>query len=59
MLCIEFNSPIKTAGFEQEIENLKQKLAACVRENSDLQEELSEANHIKVRPLDFVDLFIL
>ena len=50
MLCIEFNSPIRTAGLEQEIENLKKKLAACVIENSNLQEELSEAYRIKVGP---------
>ncbi|XP_057465493.1 uncharacterized protein LOC130755156 isoform X3 [Actinidia eriantha] len=40
------------AGLEQEIENLKKKLAACVRENSDLQEELSEAYRIKSQLAD-------
>lgn len=35
------------AGLEQEIENLKKKLAACTRENTNLQEELSEAYQIK------------
>ncbi|XP_015073881.1 myosin-13 isoform X2 [Solanum pennellii] len=35
------------AGLEQETENLKKKLAACTRENQNLQEELSEAYHIK------------
>ncbi|XP_057465492.1 uncharacterized protein LOC130755156 isoform X2 [Actinidia eriantha] len=42
----------RTAGLEQEIENLKKKLAACVRENSDLQEELSEAYRIKSQLAD-------
>uniref|UniRef100_A0A5B6YQB4 Putative myosin-10 isoform X1 n=1 Tax=Davidia involucrata TaxID=16924 RepID=A0A5B6YQB4_DAVIN len=37
----------RTAGLEQEIENLKKKLAACTRENLNLQEELSEAFRIK------------
>ncbi|KDO57911.1 hypothetical protein CISIN_1g006179mg [Citrus sinensis] len=37
----------RTAGLEQEIEILKQKIAACARENSNLQEELSEAYRIK------------
>ncbi|XP_062023338.1 uncharacterized protein LOC133739572 isoform X2 [Rosa rugosa] len=35
------------AGLEQEIENLKKKLATCSRENVNLQEELSEAYRIK------------
>ncbi|KAM5549662.1 hypothetical protein ABKV19_000874 [Rosa sericea] len=35
------------AGLEQEIENLKKKLASCSRENVNLQEELSEAYRIK------------
>ncbi|XP_028181279.1 TATA element modulatory factor isoform X2 [Glycine soja] len=35
------------AGLEQEIESLKKKLAACTRENLNLQEELSEAYRIK------------
>lgn len=38
---------ISRAGLEQEIENLKKKTAACARENSNLQEELSEAYRIK------------
>ncbi|PIM98046.1 hypothetical protein CDL12_29477 [Handroanthus impetiginosus] len=37
----------RTAGLEQEIENLKNKLTACTRENQNLQEELSEAYRIK------------
>ncbi|KAH0767167.1 hypothetical protein KY290_003070 [Solanum tuberosum] len=37
----------RIAGLEQETENLKKKLAACTRENQNLQEELSEAYHIK------------
>ncbi|KAM1169492.1 hypothetical protein ACFX15_030600 [Malus domestica] len=35
------------AGLEQEIENLKKKLAACTSDNVNLQEELSEAYRIK------------
>ncbi|XP_068467775.1 uncharacterized protein [Phaseolus vulgaris] len=35
------------AGLEQEIESLKTKLAACSRENLNLQDELSEAYRIK------------
>ncbi|KAF5733212.1 nucleoprotein TPR-like isoform X5 [Tripterygium wilfordii] len=35
------------AGLEQEIEDLKKKLATCTRENLNLQEELSEAYRIK------------
>ncbi|XP_062176354.1 uncharacterized protein LOC133881440 isoform X2 [Alnus glutinosa] len=35
------------AGLEQEIENLKKKLAECTRDNTNLQEELSEAYRIK------------
>nr|CAN60963.1 hypothetical protein VITISV_013872 [Vitis vinifera] len=38
----------RTAGLEQEIENLKKKVAASTRENLNLQEELSEAYRIKV-----------
>lgn len=45
--------PIRTAGLEQEIENLKKKLAACTRDNVNLQEELSETYRIKVRTLTF------
>ncbi|CAH9140811.1 unnamed protein product [Cuscuta epithymum] len=37
----------RTAALEQEIENLKKNLAACTRENQNLQEELSEAYHVK------------
>ncbi|KAF5448281.1 hypothetical protein F2P56_028835 [Juglans regia] len=37
----------RTAGLEQEIENLKKKLSTCTRENINLQEELSEAYRIK------------
>ncbi|KAM1421084.1 hypothetical protein ACFX2I_003388 [Malus domestica] len=37
----------RTAGLEQEIENLKKKLAACTRDYVNLQEELSEAYRIK------------
>ncbi|GAB4853421.1 hypothetical protein Ancab_017612 [Ancistrocladus abbreviatus] len=37
----------RTAGLEQEIENLKKKFAACTRENLNLKEELSEAYRIK------------
>ncbi|XP_059653007.1 uncharacterized protein LOC132300087 isoform X3 [Cornus florida] len=40
------------AGLEQEIENLKKKLAACTRENFNLQEELSEAFRIKSQLAD-------
>nr|GEW86659.1 paramyosin isoform X1 [Tanacetum cinerariifolium] len=37
----------RTAGLEQEINELKKKLTACLRENATLQEELSEAYRIK------------
>ncbi|XP_076918075.1 uncharacterized protein LOC143578359 [Bidens hawaiensis] len=37
----------RTAGLEQEIDDLKKKLTACLRENANLQEELSEAYRIK------------
>ncbi|KAM7265129.1 hypothetical protein ACFE04_002812 [Oxalis oulophora] len=37
----------RTAALEQEIENFKSKLASRARENSNLQEELSEAYRIK------------
>ncbi|XP_070040341.1 uncharacterized protein [Nicotiana tomentosiformis] len=40
------------AGLEQETENLKKKLAACTRENQNLQEELSEAYRIKSQLAD-------
>ncbi|KAE9447095.1 hypothetical protein C3L33_21013, partial [Rhododendron williamsianum] len=42
----------RTAGLEQEIENLKKKLATCIRARSDLQEELSEAYHVKSQLAD-------
>uniref|UniRef100_A0A2P2MFP0 Uncharacterized protein MANES_07G058100 n=1 Tax=Rhizophora mucronata TaxID=61149 RepID=A0A2P2MFP0_RHIMU len=42
----------RTAGLEQEIENLKKKLAACTRDNINLQEELSEAYRIKSQLAD-------
>ncbi|OMP06827.1 hypothetical protein CCACVL1_01435 [Corchorus capsularis] len=42
----------RTAGLEQEIENLKKKLASCTRENQNLQEELSEAFRIKTQLAD-------
>ncbi|XP_022763523.1 polyamine-modulated factor 1-binding protein 1 isoform X4 [Durio zibethinus] len=40
------------AGLEQEIESLKKKLAACSRDNQNLQEELSEAYRIKTQLAD-------
>ncbi|CAN0910258.1 hypothetical protein LINGRAHAP2_LOCUS26196 [Linum grandiflorum] len=39
----------RTAGLEQEIENLKTKLAASTRDHLNLQEELSEAFRIKAQ----------
>ncbi|XP_057963832.1 uncharacterized protein LOC131154982 isoform X1 [Malania oleifera] len=42
----------RTASLEQEIENLKKKLAACTRDNLNLQEELSEAYRIKSQLAD-------
>ncbi|XP_073119206.1 uncharacterized protein [Henckelia pumila] len=42
----------RTAGLEQEIENLKAKLAVCARENQNLQEEISEAYRIKSQLAD-------
>ncbi|KAJ7946172.1 Myosin heavy chain-like protein [Quillaja saponaria] len=42
----------RTAGLEQEIENLKNKLAACTREKLNFQEELSEAYRIKSQLAD-------
>ncbi|XP_009606148.1 uncharacterized protein [Nicotiana tomentosiformis] len=42
----------RIAGLEQETENLKKKLAACTRENQNLQEELSEAYRIKSQLAD-------
>ncbi|KAK4258856.1 hypothetical protein QN277_005256 [Acacia crassicarpa] len=42
----------RTAGLEDEIENLKKKLAACTRDNLNLQEELSEAYRIKSQLAD-------
>ncbi|XP_021866190.2 uncharacterized protein [Spinacia oleracea] len=37
----------RTAGLEQEVENLKKKLTDCIKENSNIKEELSEAQRIK------------
>ncbi|XP_021717134.1 myosin-9-like isoform X3 [Chenopodium quinoa] len=37
----------RTAGLEQEVENLKKKLTNSVKENSNIKEELSEAQRIK------------
>ncbi|KAG6424981.1 hypothetical protein SASPL_115404 [Salvia splendens] len=42
----------RTAGLEQEIENLKKQLATCIRQNQNLQEELSEAYRIKSQIAD-------
>ncbi|XP_058081399.1 uncharacterized protein LOC131229456 isoform X2 [Magnolia sinica] len=42
----------RTAGLEQEIENLKKKLSGCMRDNRNLQEELSEVYHIKSQLAD-------
>ncbi|XP_042377030.1 myosin-10-like isoform X2 [Zingiber officinale] len=42
----------RTAGLEQEIVDLKKKLAGCIREKQNLQEELSEAYHIKSQLAD-------
>ncbi|KAJ8492660.1 hypothetical protein OPV22_014381 [Ensete ventricosum] len=42
----------RTAGLEQEIETLKKKLAGCIKEKQNLQEELSEAYHIKSQLAD-------
>ncbi|KAL3814320.1 hypothetical protein ACJIZ3_015588 [Penstemon smallii] len=42
----------RTAALEQEIENLKNNLAACARENQNIQEELSEAYRIKSQLAD-------
>ncbi|XP_075074125.1 uncharacterized protein LOC107783312 isoform X5 [Nicotiana tabacum] len=42
----------RIAGLEQETENLKKKLAACTRENQNLEEELSEAYRIKSQLAD-------
>ncbi|KAF5183154.1 myosin heavy chain-like protein [Thalictrum thalictroides] len=42
----------RTAGLEQEIENLKKKLAVCTRDNLNLHEELSEVYHIKSQLAD-------
>ncbi|XP_073026999.1 uncharacterized protein [Primulina eburnea] len=42
----------RTAGLEQEIENLKAKLAVCTRENQNLQDEISEAYRIKSQLAD-------
>ncbi|XP_038973043.1 myosin-10-like isoform X2 [Phoenix dactylifera] len=42
----------RIAGLEQEIESLKKKLAGCIREKQNLQEELSEAYRIKSQLAD-------
>ncbi|KAI5423551.1 hypothetical protein KIW84_046483 [Lathyrus oleraceus] len=42
----------RTAGLEQEIESLKNKLASCTRDSLNLQEELSEAYRIKSQLAD-------
>lgn len=42
----------RTAGLEQEIEDLQKKFAACTRENHNLQEELAEAYRIKSQLAD-------
>ncbi|KAJ0973688.1 hypothetical protein J5N97_015653 [Dioscorea zingiberensis] len=42
----------RTAGLEQEIENLNKKLARCTRDKQNLQEELSEAYRIKSQLAD-------
>ncbi|KAL8060742.1 hypothetical protein ABFX02_02G045000 [Erythranthe guttata] len=42
----------RTAGLEQEIEELKTKLGNCTRENKNLEEELSEAYRIKSQLAD-------
>ncbi|KAK8564244.1 hypothetical protein V6N12_036372 [Hibiscus sabdariffa] len=42
----------RTAGLEQEIENLRKELAACSRHNQNLQEELCEAYRIKTQLAD-------
>ncbi|CAI9104259.1 OLC1v1002894C1 [Oldenlandia corymbosa var. corymbosa] len=42
----------RTAALEQEIETLNKKIAACARENQNLQEELSEAYRIKSQLAD-------
>ncbi|KAH9303735.1 hypothetical protein KI387_008139, partial [Taxus chinensis] len=44
----------RTAGLEQEIEALKQKLVTCTRDNHKFQEELSEVYRIKSQ---FADLY--
>ncbi|XP_077233835.1 myosin heavy chain-like protein isoform X2 [Tasmannia lanceolata] len=42
----------RTASLEQDIENFKKKLAGCMRDNQNLQEELSEVYHIKSKLAD-------
>ncbi|KAL6885847.1 hypothetical protein ACP4OV_010108 [Aristida adscensionis] len=37
----------RTSALEQDIENLQKKLSGCLRENQNLQEELSEAYRVK------------
>nr|GEV26548.1 hypothetical protein [Tanacetum cinerariifolium] len=42
----------RTACLEHEINELKKKLSACLRENANLQEEISQAYHIKYQLAD-------
>ncbi|KAL1833715.1 hypothetical protein ACET3Z_003366 [Daucus carota] len=42
----------RTTALEQDIENLRKTLASCMRENTNLQEELSEAYQIKSQLAD-------
>ncbi|KAH9621689.1 hypothetical protein KSS87_015232, partial [Heliosperma pusillum] len=53
----------RTAGLEQEVENLKNKLAGYVKQNSDIRDELSEAKRIKnaevVKQLEYLRAEIL
>jgi hypothetical protein len=42
----------RTAGLEQEIENMKRNLAICIREKCNFQEELSEAYRVKSQLAD-------
>lgn len=42
----------RTAALEQDIENLRKKLDSCMRENTNLQEELTEAYQIKSQLAD-------
>ncbi|KAH9621427.1 hypothetical protein KSS87_004427 [Heliosperma pusillum] len=53
----------RTAGLEQEVEILKNKLAGYVKQNSDIRDELSEAKRIKntevVKQLEYLRVEIL